>query len=442
MSLCGPQGLGGHKVKLDLDIVQITDMKFADKTAVEGTCLTINKSELEALIKEDALVESVEFHIARPGESVRIIPVKDVLEPRCKVEGTGSIFPGFFSGEEAAVGNGRTCVLKGAAVVTTGTVVGFQEGIIDMSGPGAEYTPFSKTVNLVVDCKIEDSQNRAMKEKSLRMMGLKVARYLGAAGKGVKATSTESYETLPLLEQAAQYPDLPKVGYVYMLQSQGLLHDSYYYGIDVKQILPTFMYPTEAMDGAIVSGNCVSACDKNPTYVHQNSPIIHELYKRHGKDINFMGVILTNENVTLADKERSSSLSTKLAKQFGFDAAVVSEEGFGNPDADLIMNCRKLEEAGIKTVLVTDEYAGQDGASQSLADSHPLGTAVVTNGNANAVITLPPMDTVIGDAKQAHVIAGAWDGSLHADGSIEAEIQVITGATNELGFGYLSARGL
>ena len=27
------------------------------------------------------------------------------------------------------------------AVVTTGKIVGFQEGIIDMTGPGAEYTP-------------------------------------------------------------------------------------------------------------------------------------------------------------------------------------------------------------------------------------------------------------------------------------------------------------
>jgi len=42
----------------------------------------------------------------------------------------------------------------------------------------------------------------------------------------------------------------------------------------------------------------------------------------------------------------------------GADAAIVSEEGFGNPDADLIMNCNKLESYGIKTVLLTDEYAG------------------------------------------------------------------------------------
>lgn len=429
-------------MKLELGIVHINDMKFSNKTAVNGECLEINKDELIALIKDDPLVTSVELHIAKPGESVRIIPVKDVLEPRCKVEGSGVCFPGFFTGEEAPVGEGKTVVLRGAAVVTTGTVVGFQEGIIDMSGLGAEYTPFSKTVNLVVDCKIQDDVSKAIKERSLRLMGLKTARYLGEAGKNVKPAEVETYETLGPVEQAAMYPDLPKVGYVYMLQSQGLLHDTYYYGVDVKQILPTLMFPTEVMDGAIVSGNCVSACDKNPTYIHQNSPIIHELYARHGKDFNFMGVVITNENVTLADKERSSYLTAKLVKLMGFDAVIVSEEGFGNPDADLIMNCRKIEEMGVKTVLVTDEYAGQDGASQSLADAHKLANAVVSNGNANAVIKLPPMDKVIGDPSQANIIAGAWDGSLHEDGSITAEVQVITGATSEVGFNRLSARGL
>lgn len=46
--------------------------------------------------------------------------------------------------------------------------------------------------------------------------------------------------------------------------SQGLLHDTYVYG-DAKQIVPTPLYPTELMDGAILSGNCVSSCDKNTT---------------------------------------------------------------------------------------------------------------------------------------------------------------------------------
>jgi len=107
-----------------------------------------------------------------------------------------------------------------------------------------------------------------------------------------------------------------------------------------------------------------------------------------------------------------------------------------------MMNCVKLEKKGIKTVLVTDEYAGQDGASQSLADADPLADAVITAGNANAVIVLPPMKKVIGHVEVADVIAGGWYGSLAADGSITAEIQVITGSTNELGFSKLTSKGV
>jgi len=273
-----------------------------------------------------------------------------------------------------------------------------------------------------------------------RMAGFKVAEYIGSKGKDVAPDSVEVYETKPLLEAVAEHPGLPKVGYVYMLQTQGLLHDTYVYGVDAKKIVPTVLYPTEIMDGAIVSGNCVSACDKNTTYHHQNNPIIHDLYERHGKDLNFVGVIITNENVYLADKERSSNWTAKLCRFMGLDAALVSQEGFGNPDTDLIMNCKKIEGEGIKTVIVTDEYAGRDGKSQSLADADPAADAVVTGGNANEVIILPPMDKIIGMLDYTDKIAGGFAGSLRPDGSIEAEIQVITGATNELGFNKMSAR--
>ena len=104
------------------------------------------------------------------------------------------------------------------------------------------------------------------------------------------------------------------------------------------------------------------------------------------------------------------------------------------------MNCTKLENKGIKTVIITDEYAGSDGKSQSLADADELANAVVTAGNANEMIVLPPMERVIGTLDYVNKIAGGHDGSLRPDGSIEAELQVIIGSTNELGFNRMSAR--
>ncbi|NLY87153.1 MAG: beta-aspartyl-peptidase [Clostridiales bacterium] len=426
-------------MKLELGLIKIEDIQFASESKIDGTTLFVDKETVKKIVLEDEVLVSCDVDIAKPGESVRITPVKDVIEPRVKVEGTGGVFPGWMHKVDT-VGSGRTNVLKGCAVVTAGKVVGFQEGIIDMSGEGAKYTPFSKLNNLVLIIEPDESKDQHTYEKALRLAGLRVATYLGELARELSAKEVKTFESCTIPEGIEKYPGLPRVAYVLMLQSQGLLHDTYVYGVDIKQSLTTMLMPTEIFDGAIISGNCVSACDKNTTFHHQNNPVVEELFAEHGKTINFVGVIITNENVYLADKERSSNWSAKMCKFLGVDGVIISQEGFGNPDTDLIMNCKKIEAEGIKTVIITDEYAGRDGASQSLADADKAADAVVTGGNANVVIKLPKMDKIIGHIEAVDIIAGGWDGSLQEDGSIEAELQVITGATNEMGFNCYSAR--
>lgn len=426
-------------MKLEVGNINIHDIQFSNESKVENGVLYVNAQEIYDLILEDENIKAVKADIARPGENVRITPVKDVIEPRVKVEGPGGIFPGVISKVET-VGSGKTHVLKGCAVVTTGKIVGFQEGIIDMNGTGAQYTPFSKLNNLVLVFEPKEGIEAHSYEHSLRMAGLKTAVYLGELARNLTPDETNVYETYSITEGAEKFPGLPRVAYIQMLQSQGLLHDTYVYGVDAKKSLSTLICPTEVMDGAILSGNCVSACDKNTTYHHLNNPVIHDLFEQHGKTLNFVGMIITNENVYLADKERSSNWTAKLAEFLGLDGAIISQEGFGNPDTDLIMNCKKVEAKGIPTVIITDEYAGRDGSSQSLADADPSATAVVTGGNANQLIVLPPMEKVIGDLSYVDRIAGGFAGNTLSDGSIQVELQAITGATNELGFNCLSAR--
>lgn len=428
-------------MKLELHRVRVDKLAFGAATGIKDGILTINREELVALLQKDEHLAKVSIELAHPGESVRIMPVKDAVEPRCKIEGPGEVFPGWI-GDVETVGQGKTLVLDGAVVLTTGRLVAPQEGIVDMTGPGAAYTPFSQTKNIVVVLEPAAGVELHQRELACRNAGLTAAHYLATCCKKAPSTTVECFDFPPLAQAMAAHPALPKVAYVYMLQSQGLLHDTWVYGVDAKRVLPTLISPTEIMDGAIISGNCVSACDKNNTYVHLNNPIIRALYKRHGKDINFVGVIITNENVTLADKKRSSSYAIKLASMLGVDGVVISEEGFGNPDADLIMNCWKAERAGIKTVLVTDEYAGRDGCSQSLADGCAEGNACVTAGNANELIVLPPMGKIIGELPAADIIAGGFFGSLREDGSLEVELQAILGSTNELGFGKIGAQTL
>lgn len=426
-------------MKLELRRINIKDIQFGNNTEVVGGVLYVNKEELIAKLKEDHRVKDIKVDIARPGENVRIIPVKDVIEPRVKIEGEGNGFPGVTS-KMAQLGEGKVNVLHGAAVVTIGDIVGFQEGVIDMWGEGAKWTPFSKTYNLVVDIVPVEGLEPHVHETTVRLAGLKAAEFVGLAGKEVEPDEVLTYEMGSIFEETAKYPDLPKVLYVEMLISQGLLHDGYIYGVNSQQILPTLMHANEELDGAVISGNCVAACDKITTYQHQNNSAILDLYARHGKDLNFMGIILDPELTTLEGKFRTCDYTAKLCKMLGADGVIVSEEGYGNPDSDLLMICKRLEKAGIKTVLITDECSGWDGDSQPLADTTPEAVAVVSGGNVSHVVVLPPAERVIGNPAAIATLAGGWEGSLSEDGTITCELNAVIGATSEIGYHYCTAK--
>ena len=427
------------KTVLEVGKIRINNIDFGKTTEIKDGILLINYEELRNVILEDKNIKNVDIKIARPGENKRIIPIKDVIEPRVKVLGKGNIFSGFI-GISETVGSGITHVLDGVAVITSGRIVNFQEGLIDMSGLGAQYTPWSKTYNVVLVCTPVDGLGKHEHEKAVRLAGLRASYYLGQVGKNVSPMKTEPYEYNPFPADSKSYSNLPRVAFVHMLLSQGLLHDTYVYGVDAKGMLPTIISPTELMDGAIVSGNCAAPCHKHTTYHQLNNPIVEELYKRHKKDLYFVGVVLVNESTSLSSVELASSYALNLVKLMNVQGVIITEDGGGNPEAILMMICKKCEEAGIKTVLVTDEYAGRDGSSQGLADVTPEADAVITNGNGNQLVILPPMDEVIGDIKTIEIITGGHDGSLKSDGSIEMEIAGIMGSTCELGYSNLTTR--
>ena len=117
------------------------------------------------------------------------------------------MFPGVISKVET-VGSGKTHVLRGMAVVTAGKIVGFQEGIIDMSGPGAEYTPFSKLNNLVVVAEPNEGyqDHKHEYEHAVRIAGLRAATYIGELGRSVAPDETAVFETYGIKEGIEKMP--------------------------------------------------------------------------------------------------------------------------------------------------------------------------------------------------------------------------------------------
>lgn len=417
-------------VELEFNFIDIEDIAFADKTYVEGKRLLVCQKEICDLVLQEPKIESVKLDIALPGDSTRILSVKDVIEPRVKLDKYG----GYFSGVLRPVdncGSGKTLVLRGAAVMLTGPFEEFMEGIVDMSGPGADLVPFSKLRNLVLWVKTVPGLDYGLNKEIQKMAGRKIAVYLAEKAKEAPVSEVKTYRWEPVES------DLPRVGQVLMLSTRSP-NDAYLYGNDIAPIIPTAISPLAAIDGATENVSCRVNAHRHTTYQHQNNPVVFDALDRHLKEFNFTGVIVTLERISHQEKEKNSTLAADLAELLRLNGVVVTQENAGNPDADLMMVCRKMERRGIKTVLITDECAGEGGVSQGLADSTPEADAVISCGNANASVLLPPMKKTIGDPAVIGKLNGTYADSLKPDGSIRMELLGIPSSCSELGDGRLS----
>lgn len=420
-------------MKLKIGNFYVKDIIFGETTKFEQGILQINKEEALRVVYEDENITDADLIIAKPGDKVRIVPVKEAIEPRYRVEG-GPVFPGV-TGELMQTGNGTTYALKNSSVLVVGKKWGgFQDGLIDMSGEGAKYTLFSELLNicLVADTNEDFEKNEQQKKnKALRWAGMRLSEYLGKTVSNLEPEEIEVYELNPLTKRTEKENMLPNVAFVMQPQSQmeEMGYNDLVYGWDANHMLPTFMHPNEILDGAVISGSFMPCSSKWSTYDFQNYPMIKRLYEEHGNTINFVGVIMSNLNVALEQKERAALFVAQIAKSLGVDAAVVAEEGYGNPDADFIACIVALENAGIKTVGVTNECTGRDGASQPLVTLDQKADAIVSCGNVSELIILPPMEIVIGDLESLarDGLSGGWGNdeilgsSVREDGSIIME---------------------
>ncbi len=82
-------------MSLNLEIIQIKDVCFGSETKIENGKLNVNKDMLIEYLY-NPIFKSISVDIAKPGDSVRIIPVKDVIEPRIKADNNEGAFPVFF----------------------------------------------------------------------------------------------------------------------------------------------------------------------------------------------------------------------------------------------------------------------------------------------------------------------------------------------------------
>ncbi|MBI4494693.1 MAG: beta-aspartyl-peptidase [Chloroflexi bacterium] len=425
-------------MRLELGTFPVREIAFGHRTHYADGVLQVNREELAARLGEDPNIVAVQLAIARPGESTRIIHVVDAVEPRVKVAGQGCAFPGFL-GPAQTVGEGRSHRLAGVAVVATASLPGeidslsVKEAIVDMAGPGANISPFSQTLNLVLEFELAEGLLLPEKTASVRLAALKAAAYLG------ETVRQETPESVEVFELGPCPPDLPRIAYVSPLMHEGVLHNTFVYGVKTDS-MPTLLHPNEALDGAIISADYHIAAYRSATYHHQNNPLIRELYRLHGRELCFVGMILCQTLIVSAlEKERSASQVAKIARMLGAHGVLISMQNGGHGWADLLMTGQACERAGLKTVLVMAEMADADGRDPSMIMTVREADAIVSVGNMDELITLPGVERVLGGTE--YLDAMNYEGALEASPSDEATtaLRRLYCVNNQLGWGLVTA---
>lgn len=421
-------------MRLELSILRIHDVRFGEKTTVRDSVLYINRLELQELLQQDRRLSRVEIELAHPGEKCRILQVSDVIEPRAKVGEGATDFPGALS-KQGVVGEGSTCALRNVAVVltdqseTSGPSLTSIGSVIDMSGIGAELSLYGKTHNVVLMPHPAEEISPSDHKIALKIAGLKTAVYLAQAGKDLMPDEIEVFDLPPVTEAPKGTEDLYRIAYIFQIYATNfppMPGEPILYGDNVARLMPTVVHPNEILDGAFINPYFGMGME---TYAIQNHALIKELYRRHGKDLRFVGVILTTSHSTEPERERSAFQAAKLARFFlGADGVVLTKAGGGAPELDVAQTAEKCEELGAKTVYIMWRLSTP--AEGGVMFNMPKVNALVSMASPTELVTLPPAERVIGRS----VVQP--DGSS-TSGELKRTKMWIPGSVDQLGYSKL-----
>jgi glycine reductase complex component B subunit alpha and beta len=230
---------------------------------------------------------------------------------------------------------------------------------------------------------------------------LAVSDALAAAVRGMRPPELETFELTPVSAT------LPGVVYIQCVHSpQAMSHSEHTfctgtYGL-TRLTPPWLLHPNEILDGAL-SGPYRTLFATSWTVV--NNPILLDLYRRHGRDLRFLGVIaFRTEWTTQTEKDLMAEQAAKLAQMLGAQGAMVTWDAGGNEYIEVVHTVRACERLGIKTVFLTSEDSPEGGAP-SLLKPVPEADAIVTTGFFNTryleLGLMPPVERVIGYGQKA-----------------------------------------
>jgi glycine reductase len=389
-------------MRLELGSFPVREVVFGPRTRWHDGTLEVEREAVLRAVRDDPRVTSAALELAAPGESVRIWPVRDVIEPRVKVEGPGVCYPGICGRPIATVGQGRTHRLAGVGVAEVSSVNwhdsggDFVETYLDMSGPYGAMYPYRRLHLVCLVVEADPALGSEARNDAVHKAALVVSDHLAAATRELTPPETEGFE-LGAVDAA-----LPKVVYVWCVHSPQAMSGSptayctATYGL-TQLTPPWYLHPNEVLDGAL-TGSYRTAFAMSWSVA--NNPLHLDLLRRHGKDWRFLGdIVLRTEWTTQHEKQLMANQAAKLARTLGADGAVVTWDAGGNEFIEVVRTVQACERLGIRTVFLTSEDDATDGAPtmlEPLAEADAIVSTSFFNNHTLGIPEAPAVQRVIG----------------------------------------------
>ncbi|MBV8084748.1 MAG: hypothetical protein JO247_08025 [Chloroflexi bacterium] len=401
-------------MRLTQQIHDVRGLEWGERTRLANGQLTIDKRTLQDELLRDERLRGVDLELAQPGESCRLANVFDVVEPRAKLEPAGADFPGIL-GPVRSVGYGTTRVLRGAAVTVLDAVPPPQQmgrstnagHVLDFGSTveltnGAQLTTADVSLyaglhHVVVIPRLADGVTSDTAHNAARVASVRAAAFLARSVEAATPDEERVFELTPVDES------LPRIAYVYQLHSHQIptvTGEPLLYGDNCRRLLPTIIHPNEVLDGAVVR----SYYQLNMlTYGIQNNAVIHDLYARHGRELNFVGMVVNVANVMAEERDRSIILSSNLVKwTLKAEGVVLTKTIGGAPHVDMGLVASRCEELGVKSAMLV---------------------SIAGEGEDSALFNDPSLNAIVSTASSASVKLGSVERVIAAQPELAEQVQ-------------------
>jgi len=374
--------------RLEVGKVNITKVELGASTKISGGVLTVNAAELKELLLQDPRLGSVDIDVVNPGENTRIVRIVNTYEARARTGDRKGEFPFPAAlGPGMQSGEGSIVALKGLMVhicnasnlnILTQRNTNFAPDewgpkVAQGDGPTEGECNANSMCAVVLVCKpdkeyefsrkpdltkrpIQDAERWAA---AIEMAGMRTAAYLGRAAEDLTPDEVEVLELPAVWGIPRGMEDLPKVAYISFISHHNCplepdmrcnTTSPLLYGGSATGLQAEIIHPNNYIDGAVLRPHDFHG---DTAYDMQNDPILLEMYRRHGKDLCFVGVVLTQNNLDAGSSQLANMRAVDLAADIlGADGVVVNKPGGGAPHESTAKICSMCELRGVSAVAI------------------------------------------------------------------------------------------